>query len=217
MMPQPIIRPYQPGDREGVRKISADTANLGKPVETFFPDREVMTDFLMDYYTDYEPTSCWVAEYDAEVIGYLTGCVHNDRYLFLTCFYIVPKTLLHAIVRGVFFQKKTWRLLKAVISTCCKGGYFKCIPWDKYPAHLHINIQAEFRNQQVGNRLMEKFFQQVKSCGLAGIHVVTRQENTGACRFFERMGFTALSRHVLVVPAEDGQYEGHTVVYGKLM
>ena len=217
MMTQIIIRPYQQRDREGVRQISGDTANLGRSVETFFSDREVMVDLLMDYYTDYEPASCWVAEFDGKVIGYLTGCLKKNRYLLLTCLYIVPKILLRAFIRGVFFQKKTWHLLKAVITTWRKGGYFKHIPLSKYPAHLHINIQSEFRNQHIGQRLMEAFFGQVKSCGLCGIHAVTRQENTSACRFFERMGFTALSRHVLVTSWDEGQHEGHTVVYGKLM
>ena len=216
-MPEIIIRSYQKRDREEVRKISGDTANLGRPVETFFSDREVMMDLLMNYYTDYEPATCWVAEYDGKVIGYLTGCVHNKRYLFLTSLYIVPQTLFRAFTRGVFFQEKTWRLLKAVLSTVRRGGYRKDIPIKKYPAHLHINIQAEFRNQHIGQRLIEQFFQRVKTSGQAGIHAVTRQENTGACRFFERMGFTALSRHVLVAPSPEGQQEGHTVVYGKSM
>ena len=212
-----LIRLYQPKDRDTIRQISGDTANLGKPVETFFRDREVMIDLLMDYYTNYEPTSCWVAESEGKVIGYLTGCLNNPRYLFLTIFYIIPKTLLRSLFRGVFLRKETWRLLKAAIATFFRGGYAKFIPWNKYPVHLHINIQQGFRSQQVGQRLMEKFFEQVKSAGLPGIHAVTRQENVGACRFFERMGFQALSRHALVVPSENGQIEGKTVVYGKLV
>ena len=216
-MPEIIIRPYQKRDREEVRKISGDTANLGRPVETFFSDREVMTDLLMNYYTDYEPASCWVAEYEGKVIGYLTGCLDNKKYLFLTSLYIGPKTLFRAFMRGVFFQEKTGRLLKAVFLTGRKGGYRKNIPIKKYPAHLHINIQSEFRNQHIGQRLIEQFLKHVKASGQAGIHAVTRQENIGACRFFERMGFTALSRHVLVTPSPEGPQEGHTVVYGKSM
>ncbi|HLD69677.1 MAG TPA: GNAT family acetyltransferase, partial [Candidatus Omnitrophota bacterium] len=73
-MPETIIRPYQRRDRESVRRISGDTANLGKPLETFFRDREIMVDVLMDYYLDYEPASCWVAEHEGKVVGYLCGC-----------------------------------------------------------------------------------------------------------------------------------------------
>ena len=213
-MTEIIIRPYQRRDREDVRRISGDTANLGKPVETFFRDREVMIDVLMDYYLDYEPESCWVAEQEGNVIGYLCGCLHPRRYFFITAFYILPKALGRALWRGVFGQPETWRLMKAAAATFWKGGYAKCIP-DQYPVHLHINLQAEFRNQRVGPRLMEHFLKQVKAAGLKGVHAVTREENKGACRFFEKMGFTALSRHILVAPSNDGQIYGHTVVYGK--
>lgn len=216
-MTEIIIRPYQRRDREGVRQISGDTANLGKPVETFFRDREVMVDLLMNYYIDCEPGSCWVAEQEGKIVGYLCGSLQNGRYLFMTFFYILPKTLWRALRRGVFCQPETWRLLKTAWTTFLKGGYSKHIPLDKYPAHLHINLQAEFRNQHIGRRLMEHFLGQVEAAGLKGVHAVTREENVGACRFFEKMGFVALSRHVLIVSAAHDQVYGHTVVYGKLL
>lgn len=216
-MPEIIIRPYQRWDRESVRRISGDTANLGKPLETFFRDREIMVDALMDYYLDYEPSSCWVAESDGKVVGYLCGCLHHTRYLLITIFYVLPKTLGRALLRGVFCQPETWRLLKAGWMTLLKGGYSKHIPLEQYPVHLHINIQTEFRNRRIGPRLMEKFLGQVKSAGLKGVHAVTREENKGACRFFEKMGFGVLGRYILVVPTEHGQACGSTVVYGKVL
>ena len=216
-MSEIIIRPYQQRDRESVRRISGDTANLGKPVETFFRDREVMVDLLMDYYIDYEPESCWVAEQEGKVVGYLCGCLHSFRYFFVTAFYILPKTFGRALWRGVFCQPETWRLLKAAATTFLKGGHSKDIPLDQYPVHLHINLQTEFRNQHIGPRLMEYFLKQVKAAGFKGVHAVTREENKGACHFFEKMGFVVLSRHILAVPSNDGEIYGHTVVYGKTL
>ena len=74
------IRPYQKEDKGFIRKISGDTANRGKPVETFFKDREVMEDLLTLYYTDFEPQSSWVAEYEGRVVGYLTGCLNHNSW-----------------------------------------------------------------------------------------------------------------------------------------
>ena len=216
-MAEIMIRPYQRRDRESVRRISGDTANLGKPVETFFRDREIMVDLLMNYYLDYEPGSCWVAEQEGKVIGYLCGCLHNIRYFFIITFRILPQSLGLALWRGVFCQPETWRLLKAAARTFLQGGHFKDIPLDQYPVHLHINLQSEFRNQHIGPRLMEHFLKQVKAAGFKGVHAVTREENKGACRFFEKMGFTALSRHILVVPSNNGEILGHTVVYGRAL
>lgn len=92
-----IIRPYAAGDREAVRRICCDTADAGHPVESFFSDRELIADLLMNYYTDYEPESVWVAEQAAgpvitggpaiadepaiagEMVGSLTGCCDTCR------------------------------------------------------------------------------------------------------------------------------------------
>ena len=216
-MTEITIRPYQRRDRQDVRRISGDTANLGKPLETFFRDREVLIDLLMDYYLDYEPESCWVAEQEGKAVGYLCGCLHPTHYRFIMIFYILPKTLGRALWRGVFCQPETWRLLGAAATTFWKGGYFKGIPFDQYPVHLHINLQMEFRNQRIGPRLMEHFLNQVKAAGRPGVHAVTREQNKRACRFFEKMGFTVLSRHHLVVPAPEGPIYGYTVVYGKIL
>ena len=56
------IRPYRPEDRDRLRKIALDTADLGfRPDENIpFPDE--IADILTRYYTDYEPESAWVAD-----------------------------------------------------------------------------------------------------------------------------------------------------------
>ena len=64
-----LIRSYEARDRETVREISCDTAERGNPVETYFKDREVTADFLTSYYTEYEPISAWVAEYQGRIVG----------------------------------------------------------------------------------------------------------------------------------------------------
>lgn len=39
-----IVRPYRPDDREAVRRIYADTAFFGAPVETYWDDRDLFAD-----------------------------------------------------------------------------------------------------------------------------------------------------------------------------
>ena len=63
-----IIRKFEDKDRAAVRKICCDTADRGEPIERFFPDREVAADLLTGYYTDYEPSSTFVGEFQAQVV-----------------------------------------------------------------------------------------------------------------------------------------------------
>ena len=60
-----------------------------------------------------------------------------------------------------------------------------------FPAHLHVNIDSHFRNQRVGERLVEALCKKVADDGSSGIHVVTgrEQRNVG---FYKRLGFREL-------------------------
>lgn len=210
-----IIRHYEARDRESIRKICADTADRGNPVENFFPDRLLVEDLVTSYYTDYEPTSIWVAEAKGKVVGYLTGCFDNRRFDSITGRCITPKAVVSAVLRGVLLHKETWRLFGAALRTWRKGGFSKRIPLDKFPVHMHIDIEKEFRGRDIGQSLIEKFFDQAKAGGYKGIHAVVREDNAAGRKFFERMGFSAISRHSMFLP-EPGIYrESHTIVYGK--
>lgn len=61
-----------------------------------------------------------------------------------------------------------------------------------YPAHLHINLDAAYRNRGLGARLITAFAEHARSHGIAGIHVVTERgmRNT---RFYARCGFTEVA------------------------
>lgn len=210
-----LIRPYRPGDRDAVRQICCDTANCGRPIESVFKDRQFVADLVTSYYTDYEPESLWIAEDAGQAIGYLTGCFDIRRYNLKMIRCIIPRVFISCVFRGTLVQKETWRMLRAGLKTWRLGGFRKNIPLDKYPIHLHIDIKEEFRGKSVGQRLMEKFFDQARKRGAQGIHVITREDNKAACRFFERMGFVILSRHPMFVLDKEDFLQSHTLVYVK--
>lgn len=210
-----IIRLYQSRDRSTVRNISCDTADRGRPVENFFHDREFTADVLMNYYTNYEPESLWVAEHGGRIVGYLTGCLDTNKYNRIIRKKILPKVILQAVQRGMFFYKDTWRLVIAALRTLTIGGFLRNIPINEYPAHLHINILQEFRGQRIGEQLMNKFFEQATQAGLSGIHLSTLADNVTGRKFFEKMGFTLISQHPAIMPNDKPFKKNYTVIYGK--
>ena len=210
-----VVRPYSASDWAHIRRLCCETADRGEPVERFFPEREVFADLVLAYYTDYEPEATWVAESEGQVIGYLTGCLNHRRYWRLMIWCIIPQAVLKALGRGLLFSGQTWLLLGAGLQTVLGGGFWRDVPLHCYPAHLHVNVQQGFRGQRVGCRLVEQFCKQMKAAHLAGVHAAVRQDNAAACAFFERMGFTLLSRHP-VIQVEDGVHRlGYTRIYGK--
>ena len=209
------VRAYTVRDRAAVRAIACETAVRSKPVESVWPDREVAADLLTCYYTDYEPGSLWVAEHAGQVIGYLTGCLGTRRYQQVMVWRVVPHAVLGAITRGVLWSPQLWRLARAGIATWRHGGFRQRVPLDRYPAHLHVNIQEGFRGQQVGRRLLERFLAQATAAGVSGMHLAVREENVPARTFFERMGFMRLNSRSFAVPDEGRLKISVTLTYGK--
>ena len=62
-----------------------------------------------------------------------------------------------------------------------------------YPAHLHVNLDADYRGRRIGERLVETLCRALADEGIPGIHVVTgrEQRNVG---FYQRLGFSELAR-----------------------
>lgn len=207
------IRRYAPGDRAAVRQICSDTADAGRPVENFFPDREVIADLVTRYYTDFEPESSWVAEAAGEVVGYVTGSVQGRRAERLTAWRIAPVAILGAIGRGVLFHRQTWRMLRAAGRTYRRRGAAQ-LDCD-YRAHVHINLLPGWRGQQMGRRLIEEFYRYAAAAGAEGVTAGVRGDNDGGRKFFERLGFVPMARYPLVLPAGNGFLATETVVYGK--
>jgi ribosomal protein S18 acetylase RimI-like enzyme len=212
-----LIRPYQPADRQAVRTICCDTADGGEPVENFFHDREFIADLVTWYYTDFEPQFSWVAEHEGQVIGYLNGCLDSRRFTRVEAWRIAPAAIGRAVLRGALFRRETWRWFRAMGRTWRSGSARRDDALRLYPAHLHVNVRSGFRGERVGERLVGKFFDQVKAARLPGIHASVRGDNAPGCRFFERMGFTEVARYRMILPKNDSWLNTHMVIYGKTM
>ncbi len=208
------VRAYTPADRQAVRTIACNTADRGASVDPYVRDRELFADVVTRYYTDCEPQSVWVAEHGGQVVGYLTGCMDTRAYRRTMLWRILPRGVFRAVARGALCSAQTWRWGVAAIRTWRLGGFQRRVPLDRFPAHLHINIAQEFRGQRIGHQLMERFLAQVCTKRVPGIHVAVRSDNLPSCRFFERLGFTALSRHLVAIPNGRSSQVHETVMYG---
>lgn len=73
----------------------------------------------------------------------------------------------------------------------------------RYPAHLHINIDPVWRSRGIGARLIEAFARHASECQVAGVHLVTgaAARNIG---FYRRCGFE---------PLRETQWNGSAVLF----
>ena len=193
-MPEVIIRKYRPEDREYVRKICCDTGFMGEPMEIYFDDRNLFADFWCNYYTDYEPESCFVAEVDGKVVGYIFGCKDTVRYYKIMARKILPRIFVNILKRKYKIGKKTLKyVLSAILNTLIYG-----IPKDfseEYPAHLHINIDKNYRRMGIGSKLMRAYFEYLKNEGIWGVHLGTTSNHKQAVPFYQKIGFKLLQKY----------------------
>lgn len=190
--PDVRIRGFEPRDAAAVHRIGADTAHFGGPVEAIMDDRQVFIDVFMRPYTTHCPATCWVAEVEGQVIGYLTGCL--DTAAFDPLF---RRGLFRAVGRLLAGRYRVGRrTLRAGI------GYLRELASRRpqadpaaYPAHLHINLSAPFRGQGIGRRLMLAYLDQCRAAGVPGVHLSTSERNAAAVRLYRSLGFDVLHRY----------------------
>lgn len=189
-MEEGVVRRYRADDRDAVREISWQTAFMGEPGCAFFDDQELLKDFLTLYFTDYEPLSCFVAEVEHGVVGYIVGAV--DARLFRKTFFsrIFLRLLVKAFFRKAFLSKKNLIFFRAILVSLGKGEFRIPDFSGDYPATLHINLTSAARRMGLGTKLMETFLAYLKGKGVGGVHMATMSPKGAS--FFKKLGFGVL-------------------------
>ncbi len=188
---QVTIRPYEGTDREPVLRIAADTAAFGEPVEAFLDDRRLFWDAFYRYYVDFEPEHAWVAVVERDVVGFLAGCTDMARRDGRMATRVVPPVL-WGLLRGRYLVgRRTWRHALDELGAAARRE-FPTVDLRRYPAHLHINLDARWRGLGAGRRLIEAYLAQLLDLGVSGVHLRTTSLNTAAVALYTRIGFRLL-------------------------
>jgi len=192
MIENPVIqiRKFEQKDRDEVRAIIHDTALMGDSASLFFEGKEIMSDALSSYFTDYEPESCFVAEANAIVVGCLLGARSKIVSEKVIAGNIVPSLLWKAAKNGTFLEKKNIIFLFRCVGAMLTDGLKTPDVTGEYPATLHINVKKGFRALGVGSKLIAAFLSYLKERNIAGVHLATMSDK--AALFFSKHGFQLL-------------------------
>lgn len=185
-----VIRPYEKKDREAVRDIAWETAFRGEPADVFFGAQEILKDFLTLYFTDFEGSSCFTAEAQGRVVGYLLGArdIKAMQRVFLSK--IFSKICGRAAKERVLSSRKNIAFLLFCLKSWVRGEFRQPDFSGDYPAVLHINIKKDFRGCRIGGRLLEAFFGCLSRQKVPGVQLATMSEPARV--FFEKKGFKVL-------------------------
>ena len=187
------VRSAEKRDWLAIRDLCCQTADSGAPIEksrwAFF------SEVWVGPYQRLVPNWTLVAEVSGRTAGYLTGCadtVHFNRLrrvLFQFPLFIrvlagdYPK---NADTRR--FIRRTLRLERSPEQRFSRRVRRQLRK--KYPAHLHMNVDAEFRKEGVGRILFEKFRQELARERVSGVHLFCGE---GPLEFYRRLGFKEIA------------------------
>ena len=189
------IRLFQAEDREVIYRIAADTAFFGEPVEAFLEDRRLFCDAFYRYYIDFEPEQIWVACADANVVGFLAGCLDTKARNRIFVLRLLPGTAWR-ILRGEYRLGPRTRRYALELAWEMFSGNVPRADLRVFPAHLHVNIAAEWRGQGLGRTLLTTYLGFLRRAGLPGVYLETTSRNAAACRLYESLGFRLLDERL---------------------
>ncbi len=210
-----LVRPFEPRDRQVLRDIFCDGADQGKPVEGFFPDREVAADILTGYYTDHEPGSTFVAELDGALVGYVNGCFDNRRYGLVMFWIIVPCALWKAVARKTVFKKEFWAMINGMARNWSRLLVWRKRSFHSHEGHMHVGVAQAGRGHGVGTRLVQALLAAAQARGVGQITVSVHSANIAARGFFEHLGFDPAESYAMVMVREGRMEHYRSLCYVK--
>ena len=183
-----------------------------QPVEAFLEDRRLFCDAFYRYYIDYEAQYTWVACLDGQVSGFLSGSMDTVRQRVRFASRILPSVVWRALQGRYKLGDKTWRYARAMVLGILRREY-PHVDFREYPAHLHVNVDANIRGRGYGRRLMSAYLEQIRGLDVPGVFLDTTNLNEAACRLSEKTGFhlldvrpTRVWSHLVDQPVENRSY-----------
>jgi len=176
-----------------VAEICCRTGNDGGPIPT---ERwELFERIWIEPYRVLMPEWSYVAMADRRVVGYLTGCPDTSSFA-RRCLVRCTLPLLWQIAFGgyrvdpyarQFARRAVW--LEASAARSFPGPIRRRI-LRQFPAHLHMNVDAEFRRGGVGRRLIERFVNDLRQRQGGGVHLFC---GAAPVPFYTHVGFSELA------------------------
>ncbi|KAF2196535.1 GCN5-related N-acetyltransferas-like protein [Delitschia confertaspora ATCC 74209] len=194
-MSSPFIRPYNAAhDFSAAIHIFNQTAHSAIQFE---PALTIGSHIYCRPYLLLCPSTCLVLDSGTgQAVGYIIGTVSTAEFVKQYQEEFIPGLDPRAVPRPTDEEGKSPD--DVVVTEMKKAAYdpegallHRGTPQllERYPAHLHIDILPEYQRRGFGMQMIEQFVETLKMHGARGVHLGLVATNTGARRFYERLGF----------------------------
>ncbi len=184
------IRPYHPSDIPHLYEICLKTGDNGQDASHLFESPYLIGDYYAVPYAIYEPELTFVLVKDGRPVGYVLGASNTpvfEQWMFDEWFPPLREKYPQADPNAVDMRS---HILKSIHKTVCEPDN---VPG--YPAHLHIDILPEGQGGGWGLKLMERFWDQLRSMEVPAVHLGVSKANANAVGFYKHIGYHVITEH----------------------
>ncbi|MBI1330832.1 MAG: GNAT family N-acetyltransferase [Alphaproteobacteria bacterium] len=183
------VRPYRPEDEDALYRICLETGLAGADATHLYRDPRVIGHVYAGPYGALEPQSCFVAEDEQGVAGYVIGAADTYRFEKRLESEWWPKLRARypegsgesefdaRMIRHFHHPPRTPRKLS-----------------ESWPAHLHIDLLPRLQGKGMGRHMIDHWLGAMRARGVKGVHLGVGISNARAVRFYRAYGFSEISR-----------------------
>ncbi|WP_029291512.1 GNAT family N-acetyltransferase [Cellulomonas sp. HZM] len=189
----PIIRPFHPSDLPGIYRLCLRTGEAGGDATALYRDPDLLAHLYAGPYPVADPTLTFVVADDDGVVGYIVATADTiafEAWLEESWFPVLraqhPRrpdphdgTQDHVLVERIH----DW-----------PGGPTREVH-ERFPAHMHIDLDPRLQGQGWGTRLVHTLADALRARGVTGLHLGVDDRNAGAITFYGKLGFELHERH----------------------
>jgi ribosomal protein S18 acetylase RimI-like enzyme len=188
-----VIRPARSGDQAGAYHVCLKTGNFGQDGEPFYrEDPDALGRIFVGPYLAYEPELSLILEDKEGICGYALGAF--DSRAFYARYESEWRPRLCARFPEPQGDPGRWTRVQQVHYSYHHPDYFCPGPYELYPSHLHIDLLVRAQGRGYGRRMLERVMDHLRRRGSPGTHLGVSVFNTGAIKFYEKLGFRELTR-----------------------
>ncbi|MEO6712232.1 MAG: GNAT family N-acetyltransferase [Mycobacteriales bacterium] len=183
----PHIRSYRESDLADLYDVCVRTGANGQDARGMYDSDELLGDLYAAPYGILEPETAFVVEDGGRVVGYIIGA--RDTRRFVAAFR--EQWLPQITDRYPPLEHEPATPDERIIALLQRPEHMLVDELlDAYPAHLHIDLLADYQGRGLGKKLMRVFLDELAESGVPGVHLGVGTDNTNAMAFYDRMGFT---------------------------
>jgi ribosomal protein S18 acetylase RimI-like enzyme len=198
-----MIRRYRDSDWADIYDICVETADAGRGVRSRYATDDLVPDTAAGPYLFIEPEHAYVLDNGERAVGYVIGTADTASFVAAYQARWLPR------IRNRYRPSPGSPVTEEErrLDTMLHPERWLLPELAPHPAHLHVNLLADYRGTGHGQELIATFLGSVAATGAASCHLAVNPSNMKARRFYERHGWRPLE-----VPGADRVYLAHPTI-----